>query len=181
MKENSIERDIHLLESYAGMTHKMNDNQGRPKLDQAIEHILSDYKRVLKENGELRAKWDKDTHILQNKLDYANADRIDLAQQNKELRKENEELNYKLHSKKIALEIYNRYIPKSKVKEKIEELDKRIDFLNTELTKCYIEREKLGTETDIDNNETYIFYMEEEKNFREKQEEVLQELLEDGD
>lgn len=68
-------------------------------------------------------------------------------------------------------------IPKSKVKEKIEELDKRIDFLNTELTKCYIEREKLGTETDIDNNETYIFYMEEEKNFREKQEEVLQELL----
>ena len=54
MKENSIERDIHLLESYAGMTHKMNDNQGRPKLDQAIEHIISDYKRVLKENKELK-------------------------------------------------------------------------------------------------------------------------------
>lgn len=53
MKENSIERDIHLLESYAGMTHKMTDNQGRPKLDQAIEHILQDYKRVLKENEEL--------------------------------------------------------------------------------------------------------------------------------
>ena len=68
-------------------------------------------------------------------------------------------------------------IPTSLIKEKIEELDKRIDFLNTELTKCYIEREKLGTETDIDNNETYIFYMEEEKNFREKQKEVLQELL----
>lgn len=55
MKENSIERDMHLLESYAGMTHKMNDNQGRPKLDQAIEHILRDYKRVLKENEELKA------------------------------------------------------------------------------------------------------------------------------
>ena len=53
MKENSIEKDIHLLENYAGMTHKMTDNQGRPKLDQAIEHILSDYKRVLKENEEL--------------------------------------------------------------------------------------------------------------------------------
>ena len=50
MEENSRERDMHLLESYAGMTHKMNDNQGRPKLDQAIEHILRDYKRVLKEN-----------------------------------------------------------------------------------------------------------------------------------
>ena len=107
--------------------------------------------KLQKENEELRAKWDKDTHILQNKLDYANADKI------------------------------NNYIPVSLVEEKIEELDKRIDFLNTELTKCYIEREKLGSETDIDNNETYIFYMEEEKNFREKQEEVLQELLrEDG-
>lgn len=52
--ENSIERDIHLLESYAGMTHKMTDNQGRPKLDQAIERILKDYKRVLKENEELK-------------------------------------------------------------------------------------------------------------------------------
>lgn len=41
----------------------------------------------------------------------------------KKLRKENEELNYKLHSKKIALEIYNRYIPKSKVKDKIEKLN----------------------------------------------------------
>lgn len=57
MKENSIEKDIHLLESYAGMTHKMTDNQGRPKLDQAIEHILSDYKRVLKENEELNKNY----------------------------------------------------------------------------------------------------------------------------
>ena len=64
MKENSIERDIHLLESYAGMTHKMNDNQGRPKLDQAIERILKDYKRVLKENNRLeeQVEYDK-THI----------------------------------------------------------------------------------------------------------------------
>lgn len=130
--ELTIEEAIFILETDESL-HYVED-----LLQEAYKVILSDYKRVLKEN---------------------------------------EELNYKLHSKKIALEIYNRYIPKSKVEEKIEELDKRIDFLNTELTKCYIEREKLGTETDIDNNETYIFYMEEEKNFREKQEEVLQELL----
>ena len=49
MKKNSIERDIHLLESYAGMTHKMTDNQCRPKLDQAIEHLLSDYKKLQEE------------------------------------------------------------------------------------------------------------------------------------
>ena len=39
------------------------------------------------------------------------------------LQKENEELNYKLHSKKIALEIYNRYIPKSKLKDIIDRID----------------------------------------------------------
>lgn len=149
--ENSIEKDEEILNNIKTYMQE-NIDKGWHKfvyndlgydekcvdVINAIEHILSEYKKVLKEN---------------------------------------EELNYKLHSKKIALEIYNRYIPKSKVEEKIEELDKRIDFLNTELTKCYIEREKLGTETDIDNNETYIFYMEEEKNFREKQKEILQELL----
>lgn len=100
MKENSIERDIHLLESYAGMTHKMNDNQGRPKLDQAIEHILSDYKRVLKENGELRER------IKQ------------LEDTNKKLYEIGKEIG-KQH--KYTSE---NYIPKSKVEEKIEELDK---------------------------------------------------------
>ena len=91
MKENSIERDIHLLESYAGMTHKMNDNQGRPKLDQAIEHILSDYKRVLKENEEL------------------------------------EEINNELEAEKNeAIRRYNfETIPIKKVKDKIEELNKK--------------------------------------------------------
>lgn len=58
-----------------------------------LDTLLNIIKKLQKENEKLRVKWDKDTHILQNKLDYANADRIDLAQQNKELRKENEELN----------------------------------------------------------------------------------------
>lgn len=70
MKKNSIERDIHLLESYAGMTHKMNDNQGRPKLDQAIENILSDYKRVLKENKELQEDRDKFKKALGKRITY---------------------------------------------------------------------------------------------------------------
>lgn len=100
MKENSIERDIHLLESYAGMTHKMNDNQGRPKLDQAIEHILQDYKRVLKENEEL------------------------------------EEINNELEAEKNeAIRRYNfETIPKQKVKEKIEELDRKITYIESQYT-----------------------------------------------
>jgi hypothetical protein len=32
--------------------------------------------KLQKENEELREKWDKDTHILQNELDLTNADKI---------------------------------------------------------------------------------------------------------
>ena len=48
--------------------------------------------KLQKENEELREKWDKDTHILQNELDLTNADKI------------------------------NNYIPIQKIKDKIEEL-----------------------------------------------------------
>ena len=34
------------------------------------------YFQLQKENEELREKWDKDTHILQNELDLTNADKI---------------------------------------------------------------------------------------------------------
>lgn len=68
-------------------------NKNKEELMLLLNESLGVIEKLQKENEELRAKWDKDTHILQNKLDYANADRIDLAQQNKELRKENEELN----------------------------------------------------------------------------------------
>lgn len=60
--------------------------------------ILRDYKRVLKENEELKAKWDKDTHILQNELDLTNADKI------------------------------NNYIPVQKVKDKIKKNEEIIDI-----------------------------------------------------
>lgn len=86
-KENSIEEDIKILEEMIENANienmDMNDCFGGEHIE-AIEHILSDYKRVLKEN---------------------------------------EELNYKLHSKKIALEIYNRYIPKSKLNDIIDRID----------------------------------------------------------
>ena len=109
MKENSIKNERSSIEENIEILEKFKNNEmQRDKLERdvrcggwkigdiykylelnnAIEHILSDYKRVLKEN---------------------------------------EELNYKLHSKKIALEIYNRYIPKSKVKDKIEELKQERD------------------------------------------------------
>lgn len=60
MKENSIEEDIKILEEfkthgYSMLLIKYEDrNKTNLKIEQAIEHILSDYKRVLKENELLR-------------------------------------------------------------------------------------------------------------------------------
>ena len=101
MKENSIEEAIERLE-YIDRTYSCNNYYSIWDL-KCIEIILSDYKRVLKEN---------------------------------------EELNYKLHSKKIALEIYNRYIPKSKVEEKIEEIQK--EYEETLKTANFKEIEKMN-------------------------------------
>ena len=95
--ENNIEEDVTKIDTYIELVLEKdycNCNElntilgkhcdGSKNVAYAMQHILSDYKKVLKEN---------------------------------------EELNYKLHSKKIALEIYNRYIPKSKLKDIIDRID----------------------------------------------------------
>lgn len=128
LKENEILKE----EKEQAWEEWNNLEQGSYETEQKLKQQI---KESQKENEELRAKWDKDTHILQNKLDYANADRIDLAQQNKELRKENEELKNKLSLKQFDVNIvYNDYlekldeyernnIPKSKLKDIIDRID----------------------------------------------------------
>ena len=58
MKENSIEEDMKILEEMIENANienmDMNDCFGGEHIE-AIEHILSDYKRVLKENEELNS------------------------------------------------------------------------------------------------------------------------------
>ena len=117
MKENSIERDIHLLESYAGMTHKMNDNQGRPKLDQAIEHILQDYKRVLKENEILKEEkeqaWEEWNNLEQGSYETE-----------LKLKEENRELKAEMKDGVIAIKLYALQTENEKLKNKIEHYQK---------------------------------------------------------
>ena len=70
MKENSIEEDMKILEEfkthgYAMLLIKYEDrNKTNLKIEQAIEHVLSDYKRVLKENEKINSlikKLEKDS------------------------------------------------------------------------------------------------------------------------
>jgi hypothetical protein len=97
------------------------------------------------------------------------------------LEKENDSKEKEYNDCYCEFKHYKQYesISKSKVKEKIEEIDRMIKYLNSELTKCYEKREKLGTETEIDSNELLIFSLENAKDEAYTKKQVLQELMED--
>lgn len=123
MKENSIEEDIKKVENYLENS-AINDtnsnffkNSGWETVDleipKAMQHILSDYKRILKENEEL----------LEVKVSTSAHNRI------LELEKENEELKERIREHTLLISPYyvkENYIPiqkiKDKLKKKVEEL-----------------------------------------------------------
>ena len=107
--------------------------------ENSIEEDIKDIKQYISFTSK-RENFSHDTDWNWNK-DLANKIEHVLSDYERAL-KENEELNYKLHSKKIALEIYNRYIPKSKVEEKIEEIQK--EYEETLKTANFKEIEKMN-------------------------------------
>lgn len=142
MKENSIEEDIILLKDFTEgnfKRDKLENYKGSYKMgyfyykdiQQAIEHILSDYKRALKENEE----WDIKFCNLQNlyfKLqDESESKRKEYQETYKDVRKELKEWQEAYKSeKKMKNEYVKLYqdlllkenvIPVQKVKEKISE------------------------------------------------------------
>lgn len=201
---NSIEEDITKINTYVELVLKKdycNCNElntilgkhcdGSKNVAYAMQHILSAYRRVLKENEKLRVKWDKDTHILQNKLDYANADRIDLAQQNKELRKENEELNNRCRNLDKEAQAYleelagDNTLTRRTIKQLQEEneelkkdyynvinkIENKIDILDIAISECiYID----------DDDKAYKKAVKKDKSCLLNQKRTLQELLEGG-
>lgn len=130
MNKNSIEEEIEILEEfktngYSILLMKYGDRiKTNFKLAKAIEHILSDYKRVLKENEILKEEkeqaWEEWNNLEQGS--YETEQKI--KQQIKKLQKENEELkadNYELNNRINDL-LDN--ISVQKVKDKIEEYKK---------------------------------------------------------
>lgn len=89
--KNSIEEDIKIIEDFILKTDvdysEYNEQIVRDISYQAIQHLLSDYKRVLKENEELKTD------------------------------------NYELNNRITDL---SKNIPVQKIKDKIEELDKKV-------------------------------------------------------
>jgi hypothetical protein len=138
---NSIEEDIKILEEfktngYSILLMKYGDRiKTNFKLAKAIEHILSNYKRVLKENEILKEEKEQAWEEWNNLEQGSYGTEQKLKQQIKELRKENEELKNKLNLKQFDVNIvYNDYlekldeyernnIPKLKLKDIIDRID----------------------------------------------------------
>ena len=115
MKENSIEEDIKLLEKFSnenviyGSTVGMTLEKYKD-LQLSAEHILSDYKRVLKENEELKFK--ERSRIIG---EYGDAEIHDV----------------------INKTLSNDYISVQKVKDKIEEIKKEKNKFGNCLVEFY--------------------------------------------
>ena len=153
---NSIEEDIKILEElrthgYAMLLMKYEDRiKTNRKIDQALEHILSDYKRVLKENEELKQDRNNNyqmialaqnealgymqgyedgkklkrsavANIVENQQYYIIKKQIEKYEEHMEkLQKENKELK---ESNEILNDAYwNECITKQTIKDKIEEI-----------------------------------------------------------
>ena len=146
-------------------------NKNKEELMLLLNESLGVIEKLQKENEELRAKWDKDTHILQNKLDYANADRIDLAQQNKESRKENEKLNNRCRNLDKEAQAYLEELAgdNTLTRRTIKQLQEE----NEEL-KYKIKGQECVIETQVHNEEVYESIFEKlEKENKELKKQVL--------
>lgn len=155
MKENSIEEDIAITKKL--ITTKFNNDYSIDNKDkEAIEHILTDYKKILKENEELKNNTRKNE---QNSLEFdVDGDWAELKKILNKSRKTNEYIMY--NGEKWIKEKY--CIPIQKLKEIIEELD-------IEISECeYLD----------DDDEKYKKAVEKDKLCLLNQKRVLKRLLE---
>lgn len=125
--KNSIEEDIEILEEVIENANienmDMNDCFGGEHIE-AIEHILSDYKRVLKINEVLLKENEelKEYIAIAPNLDEITATKYRNIQQDAYIRGRVEE------QQKAERIIYENYIPVQKIKDKIKELNSRIEI-----------------------------------------------------
>lgn len=117
--ENSIEEDIKIIENFINwLTIDFEYDSGNEI--KAIEHILSDYKKVLKENEYMHNELDKQQTTI-NK--YA---------------KENEE-----YSKQLDLDYVDKnYISKKKIEDTIEELKGKLEDISRRREKSKTKEEE---------------------------------------
>ena len=156
MKENSIKNERSSMEETIKTIEKMiksykeADKCGLSNNDfkneiKALEHILSDYRRLLKENEILKKEkeqaWEEWNNLEQGSYETEQK----LKQQIKESQRENEELKEKIREHTLLISPYyvkENYIPIQKVKDKIEEIVEKIKHEENEKVVIYLSKQK---------------------------------------
>ena len=155
MKENSIKEDIknaeHFIKSIKTDKEYKEENGWHGyynkeivELARILQHILSDYKRVLKENERYRRS-DYETICLENNELRETVDRIQ--SEYNDLLKEHEKLKAKIdvcnwQEKSCKEIIQSKYISIQKVKDKIEEIDEKIKREENEKVVIYLHKQR---------------------------------------
>lgn len=159
MIKNSIEEDIknaeHFIKSIKTDKEYKEENGWHGyynkeivELARILEHILSDYKRVLKENEEIRIK---NNAIKRESEAYAEH----MIRLDNELNLEKEKSKYEwIRQNCLSQELVNKlYIPIQKVKDKIEELQKEYNKLDKQVDEYIKSVEKIDVSTYYENKE----------------------------
>ena len=114
--KNSIEKDIEIINNFIAYFNKNIQNGYKADLTvlgeeiEALEHILSDYKRVLKEVKRYKNMYEAEhqIHLVRNEqLDRKQKAIIkcnELENENKELKEENEKLKHKIDGQECVIE-----------------------------------------------------------------------------
>ena len=142
---NKLAEEIGILEEMIENANienmDMNDCFGGEHIE-AIEHILSDYKRVLKEAERYKNmyKAEHEIHLVRNEQLDRKENAItrckELENENKTIKEAN---NY---WKSRYCEISNNSIPIQKVKNKIEEIGEKIKYEENEKVVIYLHKQK---------------------------------------
>lgn len=149
MKENRIEDRINNAYCFLNSMHSDFRTGLYYKEDlENLEHILSDYKRVLKENEEIRIK---NNAIKRESEAYAEH----MIRLDNELNLEKEKSKYEwIRQNCLSQELVNKlYIPIQKVKDKIEELQKEYNKLDKQVDEYIKSVEKIDVSTYYENKE----------------------------
>lgn len=126
--ENNIEESIKIMEHW--IEYEKNNKEKINRADELIniqETILSAYKRVLKENEILKEEKEQAWEEWNNLEQGSYGTEQKLKQQIKELRKENEELKYKIKGQECVIEtqVHNEEVYES-IFEKLEKENKEL-------------------------------------------------------
>lgn len=149
MKENSIEEAIERLE-YIDRAYSCNNYYSIWDL-KCIEILLSDYKRVLKENEILKEEkeqaWEEWNNLEQGSYETEQK----LKQQIKKLQKEKKELELEIKNRKFShMNLYNEYKYYKQFKSlSIKTIKNKIEYLDNQQKQWLEDRELKVSDSEI--------------------------------